>query len=1060
MSTVRTPHPEPEALAAFAEARIDAAARTAIVDHLAVCRACLEDVSLAMTAAAEERGAEEPEEARERPVLQNRWYRNRWLYAAAAAIAIALLVPLMRESSRRSPVEALVALAPRSARAVEPRLSGGFAWAPYRGPARAGEGGIDAGQLKLGGAAGELVERAEHDRSREAQHAAGVAMVLVDKPAEALARLETAARAGNDARIWSDLAAARYAAAVSLGRTSLLPDALAATDAALRIDATSAEALFNRALILEKLGLSSEARRAWERYLAVDSTSDWAKEARARLADLPPSTRSSRFERDQPLFERAAADGDTARVRELTGRYPQQARTFGEAEYLGRWAALYEQKNAEAGRWLRIARGIGAALAATSGESLLDESVRAIDTASPSQRDALAAAHLAYRRGRIAHSRVDEATAERELRAAAGLFESGGSPMALMARYYAASARLGQNDTADARAELEAIRVESDPHPRFLACGAHVRWELARTHMLDDDWAGAATVLQQGGAMFHRGGERASESFVEAMHANALTSLGRLDDAWNARLRAFTALSAEGHSDMLATTVTGALREEMRAGRNDAALALARLDFGSVRPVVAIAVLIDRALLESIAGNEAAALQSVTSAEAAARTIPDAALRERALADIAVARGAADGDARRAMASLTRAIDFFQRHAMTADLPEPLLLRARAAMRLEDPVAALRDLDAGITALERHRGEAMGTGVLDAERALFTEAIQLLLDRGDAASAFAYAERARGAPNTLAAMQQRLAGTATVLLEMVVLPHEVATFAVAADDAVVARKPLTASPYEQLVEPFESLLARAELVVFVPDRSMENMAFAALYDTRRKQRLIERFEIAIAASGASLQRRTIEPLRTAVALALPSNDLARLPEIEAELVDVGAAYPNTRRASRATLAELRNARADVVHIAGHTMREQGAGDQALVFADGRASWKAIAAMAPLQARLVVLAACETLRRPEAAHTRALSLGGAFAAAGAHDVVGTLTPINDREARVLFRALHRHIAAGASPAAALRATQLEGLRSGSRAWESVALLTASAGGGPAGIAPAGRSGEKG
>ena len=73
--------------------------------------------NIAMTAAAEERGAEEPEEARERPVLQNRWYRNRWLYAAAAAIAIALLVPLMRESSRRSPVEALVALAPRSARA-------------------------------------------------------------------------------------------------------------------------------------------------------------------------------------------------------------------------------------------------------------------------------------------------------------------------------------------------------------------------------------------------------------------------------------------------------------------------------------------------------------------------------------------------------------------------------------------------------------------------------------------------------------------------------------------------------------------------------------------------------------------------------------------------------------------------------------------------------------------------------------------------------------------------------------------------------------------------------
>ncbi|HEX7153605.1 MAG TPA: CHAT domain-containing protein [Thermoanaerobaculia bacterium] len=1055
MSNVKTTHPEPETLAAFAEGRLDGAPRASVVEHLAGCRQCMGDVSLAMTAAEEEQRADERQEDRGRPVLRGPWYRKTWLYAAAAAIVIALLVPFMRESSRRSPVESLVALAPRSARAVEPRLSGGFAWAPYHGPARAGADGVDAKQLKLGGAAGELVERAERDRSPEAQHAAGVAMVLVDKPAEALARLETAARAGNDARIWSDLAAARYSAAVSLGRTSLLSEALAATDAALRIDAKSAEALFNRALILEKLGLSDEARRAWERYLTVDATSEWAKEARARLAELPPSTRSSRFERDQPLLERAAADGDTPRVLALTGSYPQQARTFGEAEYLGRWAALHEQNDAEADRWLRIARGIGAALAATSGESLLQEAVRAIDGAAPAQRDVLAAAHLAYRRGRIAHSRHDEATAERELRNAAGLFATAASPMALLARYYAASARLGQNDTAGARAELEAIRADTDAQPRYRACGAHVRWELARTHILEDDWAGAATVLQQAGGMFHRGGERASESFVEAMHANALTALGRLDEAWSARVRAFTALSAEGHSDMLATAVTGALREEMRSGRNDAALALARLDVDSVRPVVAIAVLIDRALLESLAGNDPAALQSVLRAESMAWTIPDAALRERSLADAAVARGTADRDPRRAMAALTGAIDFYRRHELTLHLPEPLLLRARAAVRSGDPAAALQDLHAGIAALERHRAEAIGTGVLRAERALFTDAIALLLDRGDMAGAFACAERARGAAITLAAMQQRLAGTATVVLETVVLPGEVVTFAIAAHGTSVARKAPSASLHDQLVEPFEALLAGAERIIFVPDRSMENVAFAALYDTRRKQQLIERFEIAIAASGASLQRRKIEPLRTALALALPSddlalpsddlalpsNDMARLPETEAELADVAASYAHARRASRATLAELRNARADVVHVAGHTMREQGAGEQALVFADGRASWKSIATLAPLQARLVVLAACETLRRPEAAHTRALSLGAAFAAAGAHDVVGTLTPIHDREARVLFRALHRHIAAGATPAAAVRAAQLEGLRSGSRAWESVALLTA-------------------
>ena len=61
-------------------------------------------------------------------------------------------------------------------------------------------------------------------------------------------------------------------------------------------------------------------------------------------------------------------------------------------------------------------------------------------------------------------------------------------------------------------------------------------------------------------------------------------------------------------------------------------------------------------------------------------------------------------------------------------------------------------------------------------------------------------------------------------------------------------------------------------------------------------------------------------------------------------------------------------------------RERGAGDQALVFADGRASWKTIAALKPLHARVVVLAACETLRRPDDVGTRALSLAAAFVAA--------------------------------------------------------------------------------
>jgi len=272
-------HFDPETLAAFAEGRLNAANRDAVIAHIDGCDDCMSDVALAMPAA----GAE---------AERQRFGRPTWLLAVAAAIVLAVALPAVWHLARRgSPTDELVALAPRSARIVEPRLTGGFPWAGYHGPVRASGGSTDAERLRLGGAAGELIEKAERDHSADAQHAAGVAMVLVDKPDEAIAKLETAARTSHDAKTWSDLAAARYVAAVQFRRPSLYPEALAASDDALRIDARLPEALFNRALILENMGLVSEARKAWQRYLDVDPGSQWANEARSHLSELPAASR-------------------------------------------------------------------------------------------------------------------------------------------------------------------------------------------------------------------------------------------------------------------------------------------------------------------------------------------------------------------------------------------------------------------------------------------------------------------------------------------------------------------------------------------------------------------------------------------------------------------------------------------------------------------------------------------------------------------------------------------------------------------------------------------------
>jgi CHAT domain-containing protein len=75
-----------------------------------------------------------------------------------------------------------------------------------------------------------------------------------------------------------------------------------------------------------------------------------------------------------------------------------------------------------------------------------------------------------------------------------------------------------------------------------------------------------------------------------------------------------------------------------------------------------------------------------------------------------------------------------------------------------------------------------------------------------------------------------------------------------------------------------------------------------------------------------------------------------------------------------------------------------------------------------------------------------SLSRAFLVAGARGVVGTLWEIDDDVSAQLFRTFHAHLRAGTRPAEALRAAQVETLRSPDprlghpATWSPVELLT--------------------
>ncbi|MCU1349116.1 MAG: hypothetical protein JWO56_2146, partial [Acidobacteria bacterium] len=1084
--------------------------------------------------------------------------------AVAAAVALlAISAFLLRRMVAPAGIERLVRLAPQSARTVEARLSGAFAYAPYRGPLR-GTAESTPQRMKLVGAAGELVERADADPSPAAQHAAGLGLVLVDQPEQAIARLRSAAEhAPADAASWNDLAAAEYATALQQHRTSLYPLALAHTDRALRIDPKRSEALFNRALILERLGLTQAAREAWDRFLAADPSSPWSAEAREHRNRLSGSTSDLLFQRDRLLLESAAARGDASTVARLVREYPQQSRSWGEAEYLGGWGeaatgnvgggavrprtvedgqsgpsprlrmhgtgegtcpphcseagtqrvSASSDDSFEAARQLATARATGEALVAYSGESLLRDAVAAIDRASAEQRARLARAHALYRRARMAYGRHDLAVAEPELRAAAAQFEAAHSPMALAARYFAACARFDGNDAVTARRELGALSAET----RYAALGAQVRWELALCTILDEDWSASETLLREAAGTFATLDERSNLAVMKTLLAATLISLGRPDEGWTLRAEAFAIQSGEGRGEHVALSIGDAARMELRTGRRESAAALLELEEAAHRAAgddvqLSNALVRHASMLDGDTASRVARLAAVV-----AERIGDPALRARALADARFAEGAAvvQSNPGVAFALLSEAVEHYRGTGKSFYLPEALLARARASLRNGDGDAAVRDLEAGVGEVDRHRtvvsGNVTGTGVLDARRALLDELIPLLLDRRDPEGAFAAAERAHsgfaagesvgeswpcgGEPPSpvqpsrdrgrsdgpcppdgiltvadVATLQRKLAGSGATVLELAALPREVIAFAVTEAGLEVTRRTadretLTALAgrgdddalrqlYELLIRPAEASLAHARELIVVADAALQNVPFGALLDATNR-RLLESLPVATALRAGTLERAQHGGApRSVVVVSLPTGEGngTALPEAETELASAGSYYRSVRTlggetASLAALRELARG-ADVIHIAGHTERQPGAGDPALLFrgpgpAAERVPWTRIAA-SDLGPAIVVLAACETLRVPPSTSGHALSLGGGFLAAGATAAIGTLTPIPDNDARDLFRAVHRQLAAGRSAAAALQQTQLDAIRDEARghvtAWRSLAVLT--------------------
>lgn len=1004
-----------------------------------------------------------------------------WLgLAAAAVLAGALFLyfwrPWVREPSE--PIEILVAAAPRDGRLLEPRISGGFPWAPLRARRRAASDPLDAGQMKLVGAAGEVLQKTDGDTSLRARHAAALAHLLASRPEEAAALLRPLAETAKDARVWNDLAAARYAGAVQSEDPAQLAGALAAVDAALFLRADFSEAVFNRALIIDRLGLRSQAREAWQRYLNLDRDSDWGKEARRHLDDLAPES-DFRTELSRG-YARLVQDPEAAHG--LASRFPQEARVWGESEILARWAQCRKQGDvAGAATHLNVARAFGDELARRSGEKMLQATVRAVERAAGAASDDLAEAHLLFRDAQRIYKQNRPAEAERMFGSAAERFEQAQSPAALLALYFAANTIYDQGRIGESHERLRALLATS--RPEFAAHRAQVRWQLALTDASLGRWGDAIVSLDESVALFEQLGEKRYATTVREILAEVYDRIGDPAMAWHHRLIALHELGkSDGPRLQLAV---GSIARAAALDRDwPVTIAFLGLELEIAlrdgNDVVTVETLLLRArVYEHIAQKEEARTDLALATQMISR-LRDRSLRERAEAELLALTGFLAVSPADSVALLSRAIDFHRLHGRRMFLPEMFLQRGRAFNAQGSHDRAAADFDIGIGELEQQRtsltpGEARW-GVISRGEELFDEAVTLAVDRGDPERAFGYSERAR-ARELLDAIvgrhseQPAAADTNSILIEYSALPTRLIVFVVDAGKVRAVEEPvsrpvladlverfassiangdeaefrlLAAALYERLVAPVAAVLPPGRPLVFIPDGTVASVPFAALMDPEGKY-LIERHAVTIAPSAAVFKRleaaRTWVPRKGRRLLMIagpPAGDGALEPLSAArreadEIVSIyGRLSTVAPKDADLEALEIRAASAEVIHFVGHLLTRHNRRNTAIVASRlegdaGLLDVREIASMNLAHVRVVVLAACGSARGETLVGEGSISVARAFLAAGVPSVVATLWPIEDGAAADFFPRLHRYLAAGTTPADALRAAQLECIR---------------------------------
>lgn len=890
---------------------------------------------------------------------------------------------------------------------------------------------------------------------------------------EAISRLEKALRLSpRSVPLRVDLSAAHLARAERMQNSRDLFQALEYAEEALALEPRNPAARFNSALALQAWGLDRQADSAWNAYLAVDSTSEWADEARQR---------KERLIAQAPEIREPAVGAPDSVVQAFADSHPQEARELGWDAVLRDWGAALEACDAaRAGSLLDLAERLGHALERRpGGDASLAAAVRAIRrvAGNGAATMTLARAHQAYADGRANIPVANHNGAKEAFVRVVSLRPPSDVLLHWTTPFLAATG--GYGNAAEARLLRLLTEVDST-HPALVG---RTRLMLGRMFLHDGRYSKARAELRSAEELLGSAGETEMMVSALSMQGEAAYEQGDTTKAYQLMHHAQLALGPRGRTRAshlhLIALAKRAMEDEMpRAAlpvydESVRAAERSRIDLDIVE------ALQYRARVRAIVGDSINKARDLDAAISRLPRLWPGTPRDEAQAMIRVASGQ-----KLSAAVMDSTIEALSDRVLW--LVPALLWRAEEELARKNVPTGIRYLDsatAQVRGLSNKESDVrLRSAMIEQVRRRFDQLVMLHLSDGRSEDALRVLEggrvsfaRQRDSVNATTAGRLTRPRQGETVLDYALIGDNLVVWVVRGDspihvvrnrvdpdtfrltvervgavleagaDAEVARPGLQRL-HEWLIGPIRNRLGSGDApLVIVADGEVAGVPFEALWDSAGGRYLMEDHPLRFAATLADAARPP-PPARTrsgpVLLVADPAFDRVRhftldpLPGAHREVDSLVNLYPGAGvlragSATRSTFVGLTQ-RAAIIHYAGHAVFDDARPERSFLLlagADttGRLTAQTVDSMELRGAPLVVLSACRTLRSRAGRSGGFAGLSGSLLTAGASGVVGSLWQADDDLTQPLMLAFHRYYGHLRDPARALQAAQREMIR---------------------------------